>query len=407
MDNHPSDNRTFSGITVLDVSRILASPFTSSQLGFLGADVIKIEDPGVGDAARFGHSYNKEFARSGMSSNFLSQNANKRSLTLNLRTEEGQAIFKAMAKTADVVVQNLRTGTMERYGLGYDDLKKINPRIVYCSITAYGKTGPKKRHPAYDPVVQAASGMMSINGTPETAPVKVGPPVVDYGTGLAASFAIASALYQRERTGVGQHIDVSMLDTAFVMMGSVVTDVLTAGAQPKAHGNTYGSVPTNAAFPTREGTLYIAAMQEHQAQNLLRVVGIGELGSDPRFSSQVNRSDNSAELRMELEQAFAKKTAAEWEALLNEAGVPAMRVRTIPEALSESYLETRNLFRTFDDVPGVKGKVTVPLMSFRMSACDARADTPPPTLGAHTEQILDKLGYTSQQIGELRLRKIV
>ena len=179
MTGSSPDSRAFAGITVLDVSRILASPFTSGQLGFLGANVIKIEDPGTGDAARFGHSYNKAMSKTGMSSNFLSQNSNKRSLTLNLRTPEGQEIFKQLAKTADVVVQNLRTGTMEKYGLGYEHLSAINPRIVVCSITAYGNTGPKQRHPAYDPVVQAASGMMSINGTPETAPVKIGPPVIE------------------------------------------------------------------------------------------------------------------------------------------------------------------------------------------------------------------------------------
>ena len=407
MNNGTPDQRAFTGITVLDVSRILASPFTSSQLGFLGADVIKIEDPGTGDAARFGHSYNKQFMKSGMSSNFLSQNANKRSLTLNLRTPEGQHIFKVLVKKADVVVQNLRTGTMERYGLGYEDLKQINPRIIFCSVTAYGATGPKKRHPAYDPVVQAASGMMSINGTPETAPLKVGPPVVDYGTGLAASFAIATALYQRERTGVGQFIDVSMLDTAFVLMGSVVTDVMSAGARPKPHGNTYASVPTNAAFPTKGGTLYIAAMQEHQAQNLFHGLDRSDLAADERYVTHERRGENGAALRKELEHAFMTKTASEWEAILNEAGVPAMRVRTIPEAVAESYLETRQLFRTFENVPGVNCNVTVPLVPFKLSTSEARADTPPPTLGAHTAEILGSLGYSTDQIEQLRGRNVV
>ena len=401
------DERAYAGITVLDVSRILASPFTSSQLGFLGADVIKIEDPGTGDAARHGHSYNKAISKSGMSSNFLSQNSNKRSLTLNLRTPEGQAIFKKLAATADIVVQNLRTGTMEKYGLGYEHLSALNPRIIVCSVTAYGNTGPKKRHPAYDPVVQAASGMMSINGTPETSPVKVGPPVVDYGTGLAASFAIATALFQRERTGKGQHIDVSMLDTAFVMMGSVVTDVMTAGAKPKAHGNTYASVPTNAGFPTRDGMLYIAAMQEHHAKNLFLGLGRPDLASDPRFATHELRGENGALLRRELEQAFLAKSAAEWEAILNEASVPAMRVRTIPEAVAEPYLESRKLFRTFDTVAGVSGSVTVPLTPFKLSASESRADTPPPTLGAHTSEILGTLGYSAAAIEQLRARNVV
>ena len=407
MTGSKSDTRAFAGIIVLDVSRILASPFTTSQLGFLGADVIKIEDPGTGDAARFGHSYDKTMSKSGMSSNFLSQNSNKRSLTLNLRTPEGQDIFKRLARKADVVVQNLRTGTMDKYGLGYEHLSALNPRIIFCSVTAYGNTGPKKRHPAYDPVVQAASGMMSINGTPETAPVKVGPPVVDYGTGLAASFAIATALFQRERTGKGQHIDVSMLDTAFVMMGSVVTDVMTAGAKPKAHGNTYASVPTNAGFPTRDGMLYIAAMQEHQAKNLFLGLGRPDLANDPHYATHELRGENGAALRKELEQALLAKTATEWEAILNEAGVPAMRVRTIPEAVAEPYLESRKLFRKFDHVDGITGGATVPLTPFKLSASEARADTPPPMLGAHTDEILGSLGYSSSAVEQLRARHVV
>ena len=402
-----SDNRPFRGIKVLDVSRILASPFTGGQFALLGADVIKIEDPGTGDAARYGHSYNKEFVKSGMSSNFLSQNSGKRALTLNMRSAEGQEIFRKLAKNADVIIQNLRTGTMQKYGLGYEDLKKINPRLVYCSLTAYGALGEKKRHPAYDPVVQAASGMMSINGTPETSPVKVGPPVVDYGTGLAASFAIATALFQRSVTGEGQHIDVSMLDTAFVLMGSVVTDVLTAGAKPRAHGNTYASIPTNAAFPTKEGSLYIAAMQEHHVTHLFETLGRPDLVKDPRFATQELRGENNTTLRNELIDAFSKKSAAEWEPLLNEAGVPGMRVRTIPEAVSENYLECRQLFRTFPEVKGVKGPVTVPMVPFRLSGSQARADTPPPMLGAHTSEILGELGYSDADQQALKQRGVV
>lgn len=402
-----NDKRPFKGIKVLDLSRVIASPFTGMQLAFLGADVIKIEDPGVGDGMRFRHGHNKQLSKKGMSTGFLSQNAGKRSVTLNLRTPEGQEIFRRLAKDADVILENLRTGTMERYGLGYEDLHRLNPRLVYCSLTAYGHTGPKKRHPAYDPVVQAASGMMTINGTPETGPLKVGPSVIDYGTGLAAAFAIASALFHRERSGEGQHIDVSMLDTAFVLMGQVITDVLTAGAVPRQQGNVNMFHPTNASFDTKDGQLYIAAMEDHQVRNLCRALGRDDIPSDPRFATGELRSKNGAILRGEFEKTFMARTATEWENILNEASVPAMRVRSIPEALADPQLNSRGLFRVLDKVPGVEERVTVPLVPFRLSTGDANADLPPPMMGAHTDEVLRSAGYGAQQIAGLRARGVI
>jgi crotonobetainyl-CoA:carnitine CoA-transferase CaiB-like acyl-CoA transferase len=248
---------------------------------------------------------------------------------------------------------------------------------------------------------------MSINGSETLSPLKIGPPLVDYGTGLAGAFAIATALFQREKTGEGQHIDVAMLDTAIVMMGSVVTDVLTAGAKPKPHGNSYKSIPTNAAYATKEGTLYIAAMAEHQAKNLFRVLNRSDLEADPRYLTHELRSDNFAALTRELEAEFLTRPATEWEELLNEAGVPGMRIRTIPEAVSEPYLQARDLFHTFDKVPGLDCKVTVPKMAFKMSGSQARVDTPPPLLGAHNAEILGALGYTKEAIEQLRAGKVV
>lgn len=402
-----NDKRPFKGIKVLDLSRVIASPFTGMQLAFLGADVIKVEDPGIGDGMRFRQGHSKELSKNGMSTGFLSQNAGKRSITLNLRTPEGQEIFRRLAKDADVILENLRTGTMERYGLGYEDLHRLNPRLVYCSLTAYGHTGPKKRHPAYDPVVQAASGMMTINGTPETGPLKVGPSVIDYGTGLAAAFAIASALFHRERTGEGQHIDVSMLDTAFVLMGQVITDVLTAGAVPRQQGNVNMFHPTNASFDTKDGQLYIAAMEDHQVRNLCRALGRDDIPPDPRFATGELRSKNGAILRGELEKTFMARTATEWENILNEAGVPAMRVRSLPEALADPQLNSRGLFRVLDRVPGVDGRVTLPLVPFKLSACEADADLPPPIMGAHTDEVLRSAGYSAEQIVGLRARGVI
>ena len=402
-----NNTKPFANIKVLDVSRILASPFATAQLAYLGAEVIKIEDPGKGDLNRYRPSNISKLSEEGMSTSYLSQNAGKRSITLNLRTVEGKRIFEQLAMDADIIVENLRTGTMARYGLGYEDIKKLNPRLIYCSVTAYGQTGPRKRDPAFDPVVQAASGMMSLNGTPETAPVKVGPPILDFAAGLSASFGIATALFHRMHTGEGQHIDVSLINTAFVLMGSVVTDVLTAGANPKALGNTYKSNPTNASFESKDGLMYIAAMEDHQIENFWKVIGRPEIPTIPIYATPALRAKNSSLLREEIQRALMTHEASHWEAQLNKAGVPAMRVRTLPEALSDPTLNFGKLIRKFDKVEGVDGPVHVPLVPFGLSAASIGTELPPPVLGAHTTEILKKIGYSDLDIDNLKKNHVI
>ncbi len=404
-----ADRQAFSGIKVLEVSRVLASPFASYQLALLGADVIKIEDPGRGDQIRY-RVYNRpDLGKSGMATAFLSQNANKRSLTLNLRTTEGQEIFRTLAKDVDVVVENLRTGTMARYGLGYEDVRQINPRIVYCSVTGYGQTGRKKRHPAYDPVTQAASGMMSFNGTPETAPLKLGPPIIDYGTGLSAVLGIVVALFQRERTGVGQHVDVSMLDAALTLMSSLVSDVLTAGRAPVPSGNKNRSPENyaNGSFQCADRLLAIAAQEDHQRRRLWNAIGRDDIPLDPRFATADACEKNIDALHAELESTLRQRKAQEWEDILNEAGVPAMRVRTLPEILHDEIVQTRGFVHTFEKVAGINGKVVVPLAPFKLRVGPAKAVSPPPFLGQHTDQILTSLGFSEHRITELREKKVI
>jgi len=403
-----SEARPYSGMRVLDLSRVLASPFASYVLGLLGAEVIKIEDPQGGDVARTRNPGSKELEEQGLGTGFLSQNANKKSLTLNLRTSEGQEIFRKLAKDADVIVENLRTGTMERYGLSYDDLKAINPRLIYCSVTGYGHTGEKQRHPAYDPVIQAASGIMSMTGTAATGPVKAGIPMVDYSTGIFAAFGIASALLHRERTGIGQHVDVSMLDTALVLMSSVVTDVLTVDSNPKPNGNTLGSFySTNQTYRTADGLLWISAPEEHQQDNLWKILGREEIPRDARFASEKVRVANRAALVEEIETTLMQQPGLHWETALNEAGVPAMRVLTIPEILAHPQLQSRQLFHSFASLHGQALSATVPMLPFGLSATPATVVSAPPLLSQHTEETLAELGYSAVDIAALRARGVV
>jgi CoA:oxalate CoA-transferase len=403
------DNRPFCGIKVLEVGRVLASPFAGCQLGLLGADVIKIEDPGSGDTTRNrGRGSKPELGERGMHLNFISANANKRSLTLNLRTAAGQDIFRKLAATADVVIENLRTGTMDKYGLGYNNLHRLNPRLVYCSLTGYGHSGPRRRHAAYDSVIQAASGMMSLNGTPETAPVKVGTQVIDYGTGIAAVAGISAALFHRERTGEGQHVDVAMLDTALSLMSATVTETLSSGKAPRPHGNLpMQGLPENGSFPTRDGEISIIADEYHHRLSLWTALGRPEIMTDPRFSTPPARDANQQALRAELSATLMKKSAQEWEDLLCAAGVAAARVRKLPEILADPQIASRNFLHTFDDIPGADISATITMVPFGLSAGGARADRPPPTLGAHTREVLGGLGYNDGQIAALQAQGVI
>jgi crotonobetainyl-CoA:carnitine CoA-transferase CaiB-like acyl-CoA transferase len=398
-----SRNQPFHKIRVLDLTRVLASPYASYLLALLGADVIKIEDPRGGDAMRTRNPGDPDLGALGMGTGFLSQNGNKRSVSLDLRTDGGQEVFRTMAAKSDVIIENLRHGTMDRYGLGYEAIRALNPGIVYCSLTGYGHTGEKHRHPAYDPVLQASSGIMRLTGDGRHGPIKAGIPAIDYGSGMIAAFGVVSALYERTQSGMGQHVDLSMLDTALAMMGSVVTDVMTRGSQPKPNGNSLGpTYGTNRLYSAGEGFIWISAPEEHQQRALWQVIGREDIPADPEFATEALRARNVDRLTVELEKALAERTALEWESELNEAGVPAMAVRTLPETLQMPQLASRDRFHTFPGLPGWEHAFTVLKLPFILSSTPASLSRRPPLLGEHTEEVLREIGFDDRRINALR-----
>jgi len=398
-----SEADAFHGLKVVAVSRVIAAPFAAYQLALHGADVITIEAPGEGDVYRYSGGHDTALTKAGMGTGFLAQNANKKSLTLNIAVPEGQDILRRLAADADVFIENLRTGTMARYGLSYADLSKINPRLIYCSVTGYGQTGPKKNDPAMDMAIQAASGMMSVTGTPESGPIKTSYPGVDYATGMSATMGILTALYQRERSGRGQHVDVSMLETALVLMSSFVTDHVTGGMNHGLVGNGSGRGGyVHNGFKTREGVLLIAASTELRRSRLWKVLDMVDIHSDPRFATPDLCRTNLKALEAEIETRLLAKTAGEWEALLQAGGVPAMAVRSIAEIVKHPQITGRDFFHAFDKDPELGAAITVPKTSYKLSASPARVTAPPPRVGQHTDETLQKLGFSAADINRLR-----
>lgn len=388
--------RPFEGIRVIDITHVLAGPFAAYQLALLGADVIKVERPGDGDQSRYSGP-DKALNGLKMGTGYLNQGSNKRSITLDLKTADGQAVLKKLAEGADVLIENYRAGALAALGLGYDDLLKINPRLIYCSLTAWGQEGPRGQHTAYDQVIQGYSGVMSITGRPDTGPLRTGPQVLDFGTGTTAAFAISAALFQRVQTGEGQHIDGCLTDTAGILMSAQVTGYMRTGKELGPQTTDRGNA-SHSSYETKDGTLMVGASNTEQHARLWEALGKPEMGN----KSYAYRAEHRDEEAAVLTEIFATRTAQEWEDFLQTRHVPAARVRTVAEAVHDPQVETRGMYHRHETVPGIDGAVTVPIAAFKFAKDGPRVDTPPPTLGANTDDVLKELGFSDTDIARFR-----
>ena len=387
------------GIRVIDLSRVIAGPWCGALLADLGADVIKVEDTGPGDESRTWPPH-----KDGEAAAYLLFNRNKRGIALDLKTPEAVEVVKRLVKDADVVIENFRTGTMESFGLGYDVLERINPRLIYCSVSAFGRTGPRKDSPGYEALMQAFSGIMSITGEPGGQPVRAGVSFLDLTTGILCALGVSNAIIQREKTGLGQRVDGSLLETAVSLLAFHAEGYLLTGALPRALGSGHPSLSPYRNFKCRDGQwIFIAAANDRFWQKLARALGLTDLAADPRFEKNQGRVANRAELEGILEKTIGGLDREPLLKRLEEADVPATPVNTVDQVMNDPQTAERGIVqRVAHPKLGEIPVVGTPLHFSRMTP---GVRTAAPLRGEHTDTVLASLGYSAAEIQSLRAKK--
>ena len=391
------------GVRVMDLTNVLAGPFTCQQLAHLGAELIKVEAVGRGDLAR-NLGADPDLSAQGMGISFLAQNAGKASLTLNLKDPRGKEILNALVQGADVLVENFRPGVMDRLGIGYDTLRAVNPRLIYCAISGFGQGGPWADRPAYDQIVQGVSGVMSITGDAESAPLRVGYPLADTIGGLTAAMSICAALQTKDR---GAFIDVSMLESVLATMGWVVSNHLIGGVPPTPQGNENPTSAPSGAFQCADGLINIAANKDEQWVALARHLGRDDLLNQTTYATREDRKANRLRLKAELETVLTTRTAQDWAEELNAIGVPAGAVMSVPDVLVHPQVSDRAFIKRFNSVPGVDRPVDIVSVGALFNGHRPTVKTPPPALGQNSSTILESLGYGADAVETLRKEGVI
>jgi formyl-CoA transferase len=396
-------------VRVLDLSRVLAGPWASQILADLGADVIKVERPGSGDDTR--HWGPPTLADgSGDAAYFLSANRSKRSLTVDLTTPEGRQIIRGLAQDSDVLLENHKVGDLARYGLGYPEVRNLNPALIYCSITGFGQTGPYAKRAGYDFAIQALGGLMSVtgerDGRPGGGPQKVGVAVADVMAGLYAAIAVLGALVQRQSTGRGAYIDLALLDVQVATLANVALNYLVSGAVPVRWGNAHANIAPYQVVPTADRPIVVAVGNDAQFAKLCDVLDARSLGGDPRYATNEARVQHRAELDAELERLLVARPAAVWLAALETAGVPAAPINDVAQVFDDPQVRHRGL--RIDVARSGGGSVPLVASPIRSSESATRPPSAPPRLGEHTEEILrERLRMSAAEIAELRQKQVV